>query len=108
MRPFVLLLLTACSASMVRSAKPDLSPNAPVNESDRIGVIRYKNSGLFRGKRREDAYRQMRESCGGPYRIVNESETESGALAIATPAGSSVAIAAKPIRYWYIAYECVR
>jgi hypothetical protein len=102
-----LVLLTACAASMVSSAKPSDSPDAPINERTRTGVVKYLNdgAGFVKSKRREDAYKKMHESCGGPYRIVAEGPKEEGGVVVAT---SSETAALLESHFWYIQYACVR
>ena len=102
----VVLSLTGCSASMVsRPGDRGSSPYAPVNESQRGGVIKYQNMGLqaLRDKRREDAYKQMSNACGGRYRIDAEGpRTEGG---VVSPVGKSASFATS--EYWYIQFSCV-
>ena len=70
-----LALLCGCSAKMV-SNPGSVAPAkyAPVNEASRGGTIKYRNQGFgsIRRKRREDAYKQMSQSCGGAYQIDAE------------------------------------
>jgi hypothetical protein len=60
----VALLLAGCHATMI---------TAP-SSLNRSGVIKYYNDGTesSTSAARENSLRQMRESCGGPYRIVSE------------------------------------
>lgn len=79
---------------------------APVNEASRDGVIKYLNQGLgsIREKRREDAYKQMSQSCGGAYRIDAEGPRAEGGYV--TPVGNSAAYSDS--QYWYIQFSCVK
>jgi len=79
-----LLSLTACtSADMLRTpgASPEKSKYAPQNESSNnsVGVVRYLNEGasFVVDARREDAYKQMFNSCNGKYEIIAETDSES-------------------------------
>ena len=69
-----LLVAVGCSAGKLRPATPD----APANQD---GEITYCAGGAppVRNARRDDAYRKMREHCGGEYEIVNEID-ERGAM----------------------------
>ena len=104
MRRVIVLLpfLTACSATVL-TPPPVASPNAPVNELTRPGIVTYPADGWksLERKRRQDAYRKMRERCGGPYRIdaegprvVGERKTGPGRV--------------EADQEWYIAFSCVR
>jgi hypothetical protein len=91
--------MAACSCAPVTLVTPPSpagppSPHAPVNEIPRRGVVKYYNEGEAEAvqQRRELAYQQMHEACGGPYRIHAEgpnAEGESGAS------------------YWYVQFHCV-
>lgn len=63
------------------------SPYAPSNERPG-GRIIYKLNGpgfMVRG-RRDDAYEQMHERCGGDYRILGEQDVAAGAVTSANAA----------------------
>lgn len=99
------LLLTGCTATMV--VKPGMSTHskyAPVNESSRGGIVKYLNQGAASvvAKRRENAYRQMYEACGGAYRIVAEGPKAEGGVVV--PAGNMLMFASQ--QYIYIQFEC--
>jgi hypothetical protein len=99
------VVLAACSATMVKSAGPSGSAYAPVNEKDSHGIVSYLNDGAetVRKKRREDAYRKMYESCAGPYRIVTEGEkVEGGSVVKVDPNVTSFF----SFHDWYIEYAC--
>lgn len=105
--PIAVALSFGCSASMVsRPGSTTPNPNAPVNEASRPGVVKYNNGGLasIRQSRRNDAYRQMHEACGGPYRIDAEGPRVEGGVVV--PAGDAVVVS--DTEYWYIQFSCVR
>ncbi len=88
---------------VVRPGKVSQSMYAPVNESSRRGIIKYLNQGAASviAKRREDAYRQMHQACGGKYRIIAEGpQLEGGAV---VPVGNMMMYA--PQQYIYIEFE---
>ena len=94
-------LVTGCSATLV-TPPPIASPNAPVNELTKPGIVAYTVDGWasLERKRRQDAYRQMRAWCGGPYRIDAEGPRVVGGTV--TVAGT-VDLSEK----WYIQFSCV-
>ena len=128
--------LVGCSASMVKSAGESGSAYAPVNERSQAGLVKYLNDGasFIVNRRRESAYKQMFESCRGPYRIVAEGQqaegntvitsdnarTEGGASSTARTTGSTTRSTTKASaettssstttllesHYWYIQYAC--
>jgi len=51
---------------------------APVNDADRVGVIKFRDDDMLRDKRRQDAYKQMYQACDGKYAIVDEGESIDG------------------------------
>ena len=69
--------VSACGATMV-NAPGHAGAYAPVNDADRVGVIKFRDDDLLREKRRQDAYKQMYNACGGKYEIVNEGESIDG------------------------------
>lgn len=71
------LAMSACGATMV-NAPGHAGAYAPVNDADRTGVIKFRDDDLLRDKRRQDAYKQMYQSCGGKYAIVDEGESIDG------------------------------
>ena len=72
----VAVVLSGCTASKVNTRNPSNSQYAPLNESGVTGEISYCNAGAksVRDARREDAYKKMFASCGGPYEIVREED----------------------------------
>lgn len=81
--------------------------NAPVNEVDRPGVVRYLNEGVpaVRERRRASAYRQMSEACGGRYRIDAEGPRTEGGVVVALDPATAVSASTQ---YWYIQFSCVQ
>ena len=67
---------------MVRPASNGDSPYAPINERARGGVIKYLSDGasFVVRRRRDSAYKQMYESCGGVYRIIAEGQKVEGGV----------------------------
>jgi hypothetical protein len=103
-----LLAIAACGAQMVN--KPGTTapvPNAPVNEAERGGVVKYLNEGIqaVRDKRRASAYKQMAKACGGPYRIDAEGPQVEGGVVVPLQNGTSVSSSTTD---WYIQFSCVR
>ena len=104
----VLLVVVACSAQMV--SKPGSTapvPNAPVNEAERGGVVKYLNEGIqaVRDKRRASAYKQMAKACGGPYRIDAEGPQVEGGVVVPLQNGTAISTNTND---WYIQFSCVR
>lgn len=102
MRAAILILaMSGCAAQMVQSSGE--SEYAPVNEVSG-GQVRYLAAGVppVQRSRREDAYRQMFEKCGGKYRIVSESSESAGA--IVQPMGGAAMVHQGSWRY--INFEC--
>jgi hypothetical protein len=102
-----LFLLQGCAATMV--SNPGSAENvqyAPVNESERSGMVKYLNQGadfVIKG-RRADAYKQMHEACKGSYKIDSEGPQSNGSVtAVAAP---GVAFT-ESNQYWYIRFSCV-
>jgi hypothetical protein len=131
------LTTVACSAQMVRPAGESSSKYAPVNERSQPGLVKYLNDGasFVVKRRRENAYKQMYESCQGPYRIVAEGQHAEGGVVITSgsataqangssteqtfggttrgttratvEATSDATTVSSEIHYWYIQYACV-
>jgi len=100
------VLLCGCSASQV--IKPGTTPTseyAPENERARNGIVKYVSAGSDSviKARRENAYKIMYESCGGKYKIVNESLKSEGGMISAY--GSSAFYS--DTQYVYIEYQCI-
>jgi hypothetical protein len=103
---FSAILLSGCSADMVvRPGGGSASQYAPVNESSRPGIVKYLNEGAQSVKeaRRQDAYKQMHNACGGDYKIVAEGPRAEGSAIV--PAGYGAITADS--QYLYIQFECV-
>jgi hypothetical protein len=98
----LLPLVAGCSATLV-TPPPITSPTAPVNELTKPGIVAYTVDGWasLERKRREDAYRQMRARCGGPYRIDAEGPRVVGGT---VTAAETLDVSEK----WYIQFSCVR
>jgi len=71
------LTVSACGATMV-NAPGHAGAYGPVNDADRVGVIKFRDDDLLRDKRRQDAYKQMYKACDGKYTIVDEGESIDG------------------------------
>lgn len=132
MRHAMLVLIsvatTGCTAQMVNPAGATGSRYAPTNDSQRPGLIKYLVDGasFVVKKRRENAYKQMFQSCRGPYRIVAEGQRVEGGVVLSNTVASGSATArtsgqktevtaegksstitsASEAHYWYIQYEC--
>lgn len=110
LRPFtalaIALTIGGCvGANMVSSPRSD-SAYGPINEGERVGVIKYLNAGADSviKARREDAYKQMFDACSGRYEIVAEGGASEGGTVIAT--GNSTTYVTS--QYWYIQFKCVQ
>lgn len=101
-----LILLGGCVGAQMVSPPRSGSAYAPVNEGERVGVIKYLNGGADRviNARREDAFKQMHEACGGRYQIVGEGEVSEGGTVIAYANTASYVTDS----YWYIQFQCVQ
>ncbi len=108
-----LLILPILGCSTVNMETRSDSPYAPTNEGNG-GRISYLATGIppVVNARREEAYKQMYERCGGPYRIVAENGVYQGTLQTgqahaygnsAYASGTSVAISRQVIDF-----ECER
>jgi hypothetical protein len=97
--------LSACTSAEMVSSPNSGSAYAPVNESSRSGIVKYLNDGadIVRKQRREDAYKQMHDACGGQYRIDAEGSNSEGGAIINSGSGSFWAQS----HYWYIQFSCV-
>lgn len=107
---FVFVVVSAASLSACMSADMVSAPNsgsvyAPVNESSRSGIVKYLNDGadFVRKQRREDAYKQMHDACGGRYKIDAEGSSTEGGSVI----NSGTATFWSQSHYWYIQFSCV-
>lgn len=99
-----LLLISGCSAVMVidPSKRPE---NAPSNYRP-AGVVKYLNGGMssIRSARREDAFKKMKDSCGGDYKILAEDVTSGSYMLNQNPYGKYELNQTGD--YIYIRYEC--
>lgn len=101
----VAVLALGCSASMVNPPGGATgSPNAPVNEAARPGLVKYLNQGAGSviAARREDAYKQMHSACRGSYRIDAEGPRAEGGMVV--PVGEGAVWSST--EYWYIQFSC--
>jgi hypothetical protein len=102
----LVLALAGCGAQSVR--RPILvedSPYAPLNNyAAKDGVVKYANEGIgaIVSARREAAYKEMFDACGGRYEILEETDGHEGAVATSIGA-SAVAV---PVGMHYIRYRC--
>lgn len=101
----VFSVLTGCMSAQMVSAPNSGSAYAPVNESSRVGIVKYLNDGadFVRKQRREDAYKQMHEACRGPYRIDAEGSNAEGGVVMNSGSASFWAQS----NYWYIQFSCI-
>jgi len=102
----LLLILLGCSArSVVLPGNSTNTKYAPLNEKDRIGIIKYLNQGasFVRKSRREDAYEQMHNNCNGKYIILNEGTKSEGGVIV--PLGNNAMYS--KTQYLYIKYKCI-
>jgi hypothetical protein len=99
---FIIVFLASCSSTMVTS--PMRSQYAPENYKP-TGMVKYLNQGadFVIKSRREDAFKQMFDSCNGKYIVKSEGPREEGGI-ISQPVQGSMAFLSS--EYWYILYEC--
>ena len=77
------LVFIGCHATMERlPGAQSNSQYAPVNAQEQYGLVSYENRGLpsIIKKKRDDAYKQMFEACNGKYKIISESNKNTGAV----------------------------
>jgi hypothetical protein len=102
---FAATLLSGCAAQMLETHGDKvrlLDIGQPKRE--RGGVLRYLNTGLqsMRKARRQDAEKQMRGFCSGPYSITEEGpRSKFGAR---MPIGAKASFELD--EYQYVAFEC--
>lgn len=75
----LLFIFASCSSTMVQSVN-DRPKFAPKNYQQ-VGIVKYLNNGAdyVIGKRREHAFKQMYEACGGPdYKVTFEGTAQQG------------------------------
>lgn len=103
---FSLYVVAGCSATVVAPPGASMADSvyAPTNQKSRPGVVKYLNQGATPvvNKRRESAYRQMHEACGGSYSILDEGPQSEGGSAL--PLGNGAIFAQS--QYWYIRFAC--
>ena len=122
--------ITGCGATLISSAGGAGSPYAPLNDGTRLGLVKYSidDPNFVIQRRRNDAYKKMYQSCGGPYVIVAEGAAEENGRVITTitrsdsssssatstgdttQAGSQRTVQSVRERvadhYWYMRYRC--
>lgn len=103
-----------CAAQMLNRPSAS-SAYGPVRRAGggEVGVVRYYTDGAppVVESRKQDAYKQMFEACGGLYEIVAEGPSQEGTSAVAmdmpnTPLPMTAA-AAVPMNVWTIQFRCV-
>lgn len=102
------IIFSGCTARMEHMpGSIEKSEYAPVNSEKQYGLISYKNAGVssVREARREDAYKQMYEACHGKYKIIDESDKNSGAVFISNGNGGGFMANTSNI---YIKFICVK
>jgi hypothetical protein len=100
---FIYLLLSSCATSS-HVTRPTIPQYAPKDYKAK-GVVKYLNNGadFVIEKRREDAFKQMYDACGGNYKITSESDREESKT-ISQGLGNTWNVGG--YNYWYISYEC--
>lgn len=100
------LTLAGCAATMVNSPGGKRSKFGPMNDSERIGSVKYLNQGasFVIDSRREDAYKQMYLACHGKYVIVSEGPKAGDG--VINRFGSSLITSSE--EYWYINFKCAK
>ena len=76
------------------------SKYAPVNADEQYGVVSYSAKSA-----REDAYKKMYSACSGKYKIIDESQQNSGAVFIPNGYGGGVMANTKKN---YIKFICIK
>jgi hypothetical protein len=78
--------LAGCGATLISSAGGAGSPYGPLDDGTRVGLVKYSIDGanFMISRRRNDAYKKMYESCGGPYVIVSEGARDENAKVVST------------------------
>lgn len=96
------LFLVGCAAQMV--TQPTTSKYAPEGYEAK-GMIKYLNQGAdsIIAKRREDAFKQMHNACGGAYEITKEGESSDGTSFYRDLAGGVSSYSSK---YWLMEFKC--
>lgn len=83
----IMVIVSSCASTSV--TRPTTSQYAPKGYRPK-GMVKYLNRGadFVIGQRKEDAFKQMSETCNGNYKITSEGPEESNS------------------NYWQFAYEC--
>jgi hypothetical protein len=72
------LLISGCAELEVSPGKKSNLKNAPINETNRAGIVSYSKEAIDEEDERQEAYNAMSESCHGAYKILKE-EVKRGA-----------------------------
>jgi hypothetical protein len=88
--------LAGCGATLIQSAGSNGSPYAPLDDGRRVGLVKYQidDGDFFVRRRREDSYKKMYQSCGGPYFIVAEGPRAENGRVVTTVTETTSAVAA--------------
>ena len=68
----LVLLVSGCAELEVSPGKKSNLLNAPVNETNRAGIVSYSKEAIDENAERQEAYHTMAQSCHGAYMILNE------------------------------------
>lgn len=101
-------LFSGCSAKVEHlPGSIETSKYAPVNAQEQYGMVSYRNAGIsaVREARRENAYKEMYNTCNGKYKIINESNQNDGAVFISNNNGGGFM---KNTNRIYIKFICVK
>lgn len=100
-------LFNGCSAKIEHlPGSKETSKYAPVNAQEQYGIVSYRNQGIsaVREARRENAYKEMYNTCNGKYKIINESNQNDGAVFVSNNNGGGYMQSTSRI---YIKFICV-
>ncbi|MCK9455531.1 MAG: hypothetical protein WCY51_07480 [Sulfurimonas sp.] len=102
------IIFSGCTAKIEHMpGSIEKSKYAPINSEEQYGLVSYLNGGAssVREARREDAYKKMYEACSGKYKIIDESNKNSGAMFISNGNGGGFMANTNKI---YIKFICVK
>lgn len=68
----IAMILSGCAEMEVSPGKQSHLKNAPVNESNRAGIVSYSKEAIDEDAERQEAYDEMAKSCHGAYKILKE------------------------------------
>jgi len=100
----IALTLSGCGATMVATRGGSPSANAPINEG-KGGTIRYYTNSMSKSDR-EDAYRQMKKFCNGPYTITSETINSRASGGVVIPNQFGAVYSGGSQQYVYLNFEC--